>query len=209
MALLGEVQELLVSRRGSLMMCSWCGQSPEPGMVFGSEGRYGARDSLALYPGERYGGRPPGLLWSPSLKALLFFPGMSFSDWREVGLGGDVLRENRLDMPEARSRLAEQGVDLPKGTREAAKLFTEWAARPSTRFTQAEIEEYPLYKDGDADHIIYISDKWNGRDGKVTRYIHSFSGTGSVKVSVAEGNPPSCFFIKGGRMTVNARGIVY
>lgn len=196
-------------RQGDLMLHSWCGHSPEHGLVFGSEGRYGANDSLALYPGVRYQGHAPGLLWSPSLKALLVFPGMSVDAWREVGVSGNVLRENRLDMPETRARLAAKGIELPAGTQEAAKLFTEWAARPSTRFAEVEIEEYPLRKEGEADHIIYKSDKWNGRDGKVTRYIHHFSGSGSVKVSSAAGSPPACFFIKGGRMTVNSRGIIY
>jgi len=156
-ALLGTVLELLVREKdGTEVLHSW-------------------RDATG-----------PGLLWSPSNKALMFFPHL-----------------------EAKETLARRGVELPKGTQEAAKLFTQWAARPSTRFTQVDIEAYPLRKLGEAVHIIYRSDKWNGRDGQTVDYIHHFSKSGTVKVSAAAGDPPKAFYIKGGRMTVNARGIVY
>jgi len=179
-ALLGTVLELLVREKdGTEVLHSW-------------------RDATG-----------PGLLWSPSNKALMFFPHLRLSDWKEVGGAGGVLREERLDMREAKETLARRGVELPKGTQEAAKLFTQWAARPSTRFTQVDIEAYPLRKLGEAVHIIYRSDKWNGRDGQTVDYIHHFSKSGTVKVSAAAGDPPKAFYIKGGRMTVNARGIVY
>ena len=155
-------------------------------------------------------GSGPGLLWSPTLRALLFFPGLRLTDWHEIGRG-PVERERRLDMKEALRLLEAEGFELPnpESTQAAAKLFTEWAARPSTRFVQTTIKPYPLQCDGEGVDIVYRSDKWNGRDGEEVDYIHHFSKSGTVKVSTAPGHPPQAFFVKGGRLTVNARGIIY
>ena len=157
----------------------------------------------------------PGLLWSPSQKALVFFPGKTYRHWKEVGRIGDVRRNERLDMREIKAMLKKMGVRNPKQVQEAGKLFTDWAARPATRFAQFDTPDDPgsdkltLKLAGSAFSIVYRSDKWNGRDGKRVDYIHHFAKTGSVKVSVANGHPPKAFFVKGGRLTVTDRGIIY
>ena len=157
----------------------------------------------------------PGLLWSPSQKALLVFPGKTLRHWKEVGRHGDVRRNERIDMREMAGTLKKMGVTNARQVQTAGKLFTQWAARPSTRFAQFDTPDDPgsdklkLKLAGSAFSILYRSDKWNGRDGKCVDYIHHFAKTGTVKVSVANGRQPKAFFIKGGRLTVNDRGIIY
>lgn len=169
-ALLGDVLELQVKGRdGQTRLHSW-----EPGSA-------------------------PGLLWSPSLRALLFFPKKRLGPFRRES---GVERNARLDMREGVKRLG-----LPKTTTEAGRLFAKWAARPATGYAQVQIEPYPLKPAGSGVHIVYRSDKWN--PGRTQDYIHHFSKAGTVKVSEAAGSPPKAFFINGGRLTVNERGIIY
>lgn len=189
-ALLGTVLELLVREKdGRVVQHSW--MPPE-----------GLPQHDRSVPG-------PNLFWSPRNKALIFFPTVERLSWKELNLGDGIRREGRLDMREAREVFARHGIELPSDVQEAAKLFTDWAARPATRVAQKDVDEYPLKLSGEGVNIIYRSDKWNGRDGKRVNYTHPFSKSGAVKVSCAAGHPPKAFYIKGGRMTVNARGIVY
>ena len=59
----------------------------------------------------------------------------------------------------------------------------------------------------------YRSDKWNGRNGKKINYTHDLSSTDSDKVSTTgdgtKTRPPTCIFVKGPRLTVTERGIIY
>jgi len=140
-----------------------------------------------------------GLLWSPFSRGLYIFPGMRFSDWKELA-SGTVTRDRRLDMQETYRALGLDAKMLP-----AARLFAAWAARPSTRYTSRSIERYPLQRCGAGVTIDYRSDKWNGRGGEAVNYTHALSSTGSDTVYVHE----KVIFVKGPRLTVNDRGIVY
>jgi len=159
----------------------------------------------------------PGLLWSPKKKTLLIFPKMSFSCWVDIRnssgpASGPALRKHRLDMREAASTLAELGVEAPKDLLSVAKLYTEWAARPPTKFAQYSVSDRVMYLSGTAKDIVYVSDKWNGENGERVHYIHKFSNSGTVKLRSDKhisGHEPSCFTISGGRLTVTHRGIIY
>ena len=159
-------------------------------------------------------GEGPGLLWSPTRRALYFFPGMSFHRWKEIQTPGTpLLREQRLDMREVNTYLKRRGIALPSDTRAAAKLFAQWAARPATRFTTKNVPAYRLHCVGSGVKIDYRSDKWNGRNGRRVNYTHAMPASGSDRVSTTRGGtrtrPPAAFFIKGPRLTVTERGIVY
>jgi len=190
---------------------------PDPGAValLGTVQNLVVREADGIKVQHAWDDDAPGLLWSPTQKALIFFPSKTYRHWKEVGRIGDIRREDRLDMREMRVELKRIGVKSPSQVQAAGKLFTKWAARPATRFSQFQTPDDPgsnklkLKLSGSAFSIVYLSDKWNGRDGKRVSYVHHFAKTGTVKVSIANGRVPKAFFIKGGRLTVTERGIIY
>lgn len=161
----------------------------------------------------------PGVLWSPSAKGFYIFPRISFLQWKAVKIGGrssaPLLREQRLDMKETYRILRAHGIDLPeKETIEAAKMVTRFHARPATRFLQKAVNDKCRLKyQGNGTKLDYRSDKWNGRGGRRVNYTHALSSTGSDKVSTSgdgtSSRPPYVIFVKGPRLTVNERGIIY
>ena len=157
----------------------------------------------------------PGLLWSPSQKALLVFPGKTLRHWKEVGRHGDVRRNERIDMREMAGTLKKMGVTNARQVQTAGKLFTQWAARPSTRFAQFDTPDDPgsdklkLKLAGSAFSIVYRSEKWNGRNGQPEDYQHHFAKSGSVGLYSDSITKPQGVKICGGRLTVNDRGIIY
>lgn len=160
-------------------------------------------------------GTGPPLLWSPTAKAFYIFPKMRLSSWRRIVpvRKGPMLREQRLDMKELYHRMCAQGQCLPPDMLGASKLFTRWALRPPTDFTHKTVDEHKLVLQGCGTMLDYRSDKWNGRNGKKINYTHDLSSTDSDKVSTTgDGTmkrPPTCIFVKGPRLTVTERGIIY
>lgn len=157
----------------------------------------------------------PGVVWSPTAKGFYIFPAVRYTDWKTIQRKGQpLLREQRLDMKETYALLRSHGIHLPeKDMTEAAKLFARWAARPATRFTQTDVDDPKLKLQGNGTKLDYRSDKWNGRNGKRVNYTHPLSSTGSDKVSTSgDGKwtrPPYVIFVKGPRLTVTERGIIY
>lgn len=157
----------------------------------------------------------PGCLWSPVAKGFYIFPAVKYTDWKSIQRrGAPLLREQRLDMKETYALLRTHGIHLPeKNATAAAKLFAKWAARPATRFTQTEVDDPKLKFQGNGVTLDYRSDKWNGRDGKRVNYTHALSSTGSDKVSASgdgtRSRAPYVIFVKGPRLTVTERGIIY
>ena len=157
----------------------------------------------------------PGLLWSVTSKALYFFPGMTFYDWKDLTPrnGGPLLREHQLDMKECVEKLRTRGTKLHPDTQRAARLFRQFHARPPTAFTSREVNPMPLRLAGAGTKIDYRSDKWNGRNGRRVNYTHAMTQSLTDKVSVAgrgtRTRPPKAFFIKGPALTVNERGIIW
>ena len=160
-------------------------------------------------------GTGPPLLWSPEAKAFYIFPKMKLSGWRRIVpvRPGPMLRQHRLDMREIYEAMCAQGKCLPPDMLGASKLFTRWAMRPPTDFTHQPVEEYRLKLQGSGVMLDYRSDKWNGRNGRKINYTHDLSSTGSDKVSTTgdgtKTRPPTCIFVKGPRLTVTERGIIY
>ena len=157
----------------------------------------------------------PGVVWSPSVKAIYIFPHIKYTDWKSIQRrGAPLLREQRLDMKETYELLRAHGIHLDeKDTSAAAKLFARWAARPATRFTQKNVDDPKLKLQGNGVKLDYRSDKWNGRDGRRVNYTHALSSTGSDKVSTSgdgtRSRAPYVIFVKGPRLTVTERGIIY
>lgn len=163
-------------------------------------------------------GTGPGLLWSPSARAIFIFTKVAYQDWVDLmPNGGPVLREHCLDMKESEALLKRRGIRMGKEegrkVRNAAKLFRQWSARPATRLAQRVVPDYPLSLEGGGVKIDYRSDKWNGRNGRRVDYTHAMSSSGADKVSYAgrlsRMQAPTAFFIKGPRLTVTERGIIY
>jgi hypothetical protein len=157
----------------------------------------------------------PGVLWSPAVKGFFIFPRIKFAAWKAIQKpGAPMLREQRLDMKETYKILRANGVRLhEKETMDAAKIVTRFMARPATRFTQKTVDSPSLKYQGNGVKLDYRSDKWNGRGGKRVNYTHDLSSTGSDKVSTSgdgtSTRPPYVIFVKGPRLTVNERGIIY
>lgn len=157
----------------------------------------------------------PGVLWSPTVRGFYIFPKIKYLEWKAIQRpGSPVLREQRLDMKETYRLLRAHGIHLPeKETMEAAKMVTKFHARPATRFAQTIVHDPKLKYQGNGVVLDYRSDKWNGRGGKRVNYTHDLSSTGSDKVSTSDDGtrtrPPYVIFVKGPRLTVNERGIIY
>lgn len=102
----------------------------------------------------------------------------------------------------------QHGVKCPNISRRggAAKLFERFTARPAAQTQEIEVPAPKLKKLGKAKHIVYRSDKWN--PGKDIDYIHDFGRDVEIWVGPSE-NDPEIFMVKGGRLTVTERGIVY
>lgn len=102
----------------------------------------------------------------------------------------------------------QHGTKLPNVSREggAAKLFERFTARAASQTQELEVPAPKLKKLGPAKHIVYRSDKWNpGRD---IDYIHDFGRDVDLWAGPSE-RDPQIFMVKGGRLTVTERGIVY
>lgn len=160
-------------------------------------------------------GTGPGLLWSPKARAFYVFPALRYGQWKQIvpSRGGRMLRSQRLDMREIYEWMCKQGRCLPPDMLAASKLFTRWALRPPTDFQHVVVGAYQLRLQGSGVMLDYRSDKWNGTNGRRTNYTHDLSSTGADKVSTTgDGTwtkPPTCIFIKGPRLTVNERGVIY
>ena len=85
----------------------------------------------------------------------------------------------------------------------AARVFESWAQRDAVQTATISVPAAKLKKLGRAVSIIYTSDKWGARGGRTTQYIHEFSQ------SVKAYGGGSVFAVRGGRLTVTERGIVY
>ena len=158
----------------------------------------------------------PGVLWSPSVKGFYIFPSIKYIDWKTLqrNPNAPLLRQQCLDMKESFALLRKHGIDLPqKQTMDAAKLFRRWSARPATDFMQTDVDDPRLKLQGSGIKLDYRSDKWNGRNGKRVNYTHALSSTGSDKVSTSgdgtRKRAPYVIFVKGPRLTVTERGIIY
>jgi hypothetical protein len=160
----------------------------------------------------------PGLLWSPSLKAILIFPGNRELGWdpgsfkQRVGrFGVKTLRRSSAKSFLKRKRESlRSGADPDdamwsalRGESAAMKLFRRWAMRPSTGRKDVSIRPYTMRPYGRAKHVVYWSDKW----GDDAEYVHKFSP--NVRMAMASGNPPKAIALAGGRLTVTERGLVY
>lgn len=158
----------------------------------------------------------PGCLWSPSAQAIYIFPQIQFTEWKTLqrNPGAPLLRQQCLDMKETHQLLRSHGIKLDeKKVTDAAKLYRRFTARPATDFTQKMVDDPKLKFQGSGVTLDYRSDKWNGRNGKRVNYTHALSSTGSDKVSTSgdgtRSRPPYVIFIKGPRLTVTERGIIY
>lgn len=89
-------------------------------------------------------------------------------------------------------------------TGEAAAKFREWSRRESEHTTTLKIPDVDMRSIGRATQIEYTSDKWGG---KKKEYVHEFSR--AVKAYRYERGSKELTAVRGGRMTVNDRGIVY
>lgn len=85
-----------------------------------------------------------------------------------------------------------------------APVFQEYD-RGARQDTSAEVDfpEPRLFKAGRAFDVVYRSDKW---DKVMDVYHHEFDGP---TLYASEGKRPVAFVVKGGRLTVNDRGIIH
>jgi hypothetical protein len=88
----------------------------------------------------------------------------------------------------------------------AAKLFERFASRDARQTQEIEIPAPKMQLLGSAKHIVYRSDKWN--PGKDIDYIHDYGRDVEMWVG-PNTRSPEIFMMKGGRLTVTERGIVY
>ncbi len=158
----------------------------------------------------------PGVLWSPSVKGFYIFTQIRYTYWKTLqhNPNAPLLRQQCLDMKESYALLRKHGIHLPEEQMmEAAKLYRRFNARPATEFTQADVDDPKLKLQGSGVKLDYRSDKWNGRKGKRVNYTHDLSSTGSDKVSTSgdgtRSRAPYVIFVKGPRLTVTERGIIY
>lgn len=150
--------------------------------------------------------------WSPSQRALIGKPTRerAYVDMEQRPGGASGFRDAHLDQPEPYRRGAARPKAGERQTREAAALFRRWAARPATRYCDEEWPAYTLKPYASLIHHKYRSDKWNGRGGEETLYIHHAPKTGSNQVSIAEGpDGPALIWVQGPALTVTERGIIW
>lgn len=86
-----------------------------------------------------------------------------------------------------------------------ARLFYRWADRSAESAAMVQIPSPILRCEGQGIAIVYRSDKWQPKGGKVTEYIHFFEE--GVRVWKSSGTPPSLFFVQGGRLRILPEGI--
>ncbi len=137
--------------------------------------------------------KPALLLWAPELKALYIFPGFNVPK-----------SAFKPGIPDAHS----------KRSKEAAKVFNQYdhGAKASRDENTCAVPDYPeplVRLVGSAYDVVYRSEKWNGKDGAREDYQHHFSKSGAVKYACDSTTNPKGVLIRGGRLTVNDRGIIY
>lgn len=118
-------------------------------------------------------------------------------------------RPRLLWSPQQRCLVWVMGADLENRQRGAvrtdgaARSFERWAARDAVQTGTITVPAGPLKRLGRAVSIIYISDKWDTRGKAGKRYIHEFTSRPGAY------NHRAVFAVRGGRLTVTERGIVY
>lgn len=85
----------------------------------------------------------------------------------------------------------------------AARVFGAWAQREATSTSTLKIPACKLKLQGRAVYIVYKSDKWGPKGGKTKNYQHDFGP------SVKTYHCGSVWAVRGGRLTVTERGIVF
>lgn len=179
-ATLGRVYRVSYRTPGALHRLSWAGA---PQRTRNTDSMPVFRDAVVF----RVRGPAPQLFWAEDIRALYMFPGF----WV--------------------SKSSFRSATPPPSSRRTVAVFNAWDHYAKAPDVREAVPDYPrprVSSMGSAFDIVYLSEKWNGRNGEEDEYQHRFSKSGRVKFYMDSPNP-SGIFIRGGRLTVNNRGIVY
>lgn len=123
----------------------------------------------------------PHLVWSPKLRTLFWVHGREPTNNRRTVTRADG----------------------------AARLYERFTGRAPIQTGVLKVPSTPLQLYGRPVSLIYRSDKWGPRNQRIVRYEHEFSDRVRVFVASGRGRKGPVFALRGGRLTLTERGIVF
>lgn len=91
----------------------------------------------------------------------------------------------------------------------AARIYERFTGRSPIQTGILRVPSTPLRAYGRPVSLIYRSDKWGPRNQRIVRYEHEFSDRVRVFVAPGRGRKGPVFALRGGRLTLTERGIVF